>query len=318
MAEARDRDLTRSLRWRAEAGLASLLIAACNGLPEGAALTVGALGGRAALRLSRRHRERARSNARIVYPDWSDAQVDRLLRASFAEIGRIAVEWARHMRLSREQLLARVEFHGLEHLEKALQRGRGAIVVTAHYGHWELIPSALRYRLPEAEVTPTGRRLGNPFVQAMVAARRNLGGGAVLERDAPEIIRALRRNATVGILVDLRRSRKRGGILAPFLGRRAWTTHGPAIFARRTGAAVIPAFTRRIQGVRHRIEFLPELEQPRGRDLIADAAAATAALNEALGAFILADPSAWLWVHRRWRGSPDVPSDVYGDEAGES
>jgi len=316
MAERRDRDPTQTLRWRAEAGIARLLIAAFSRLPERSALAAGALGGRAALRLSRRHRERARSNVRIVYPDWSDEQVDDLLRASFAEMGRIAAEWARHPRLSPEQLQARVEFHGLEHLEKALQRGRGALVATAHYGHWELIPSALRHRLPQVEVTPTGRTLVNPWVQAMVASRRNLGGGSVLERDTAEIIRALRRNAAVGILVDLRRSRKRGGILVPFLGRRAWTPHGPATIARRTGAAVIPAFTRRSRGLRHRIEFLPELEQPRSPDQHADTAAATAALNNALGRFILAEPSSWLWVHRRFRGSPDAPPEVYENEAG--
>jgi KDO2-lipid IV(A) lauroyltransferase len=316
MADRRDRDPTRALRWRAEAWLARLLIAAFGRLPERSALAAGALGGRAALRLSRRHRERARSNIRIVYPDWSDERVDRLLRASFAELGRIAVEWARHSQLSPEQLLARVEFHGLEHLEKALQRGRGVILVSAHYGHWELIPSALRFRLPQVEVTPTGRTLVNPGVQAMVASRRNLGGGFVLERDTAEIIRALRRNAAVGILVDLRRSRKRGGVLVPFLGRRAWTPHGPATIARRTGAAVIPTFVRRSQGAHHRIELLPELEQPRGPDLLADTAAATAALNDVLGRFILAEPSSWLWVHRRWRGSPDVARNVYRNEAG--
>jgi KDO2-lipid IV(A) lauroyltransferase len=251
---------------------------------------------------------------RIVFPDWSEARLDALLRANFAEMGRVVAEWARHEQLSAEALLARVEFHGLEHLEKALARGRGAIVVTAHYGHWELIPSALRYRLPHVEIAPAGRTLGNPFVQALVARRRNLGGGLVLERDTAEIIRALRRNAAVGILVDLRRSRKRGGILVPFLGRRAWTTHGPATLARRTGAALIPAFTRRSEGTRHRIELLPELEQPHGPDLYADTAALTAALNEKLASFILADPSAWLWIHRRWRGSPGL-RHLYGPPA---
>jgi len=311
MAEDRNGDLTRALRWRIEAGLARLLIAALRGLPERNALATGALGGRGVLRLSRRHRERARTNIRIVYPAWSDAQVAALLHASFAEIGRIAAEWARQPQLSAEQLLARVEFHGLEHLEKALQRGRGAIVLTAHYGHWELIPSALRLRLPHLEVTLIGRTLENPRVQALVASRRNLGGGVVLERDTAEIIRALRRNAAVGILVDLRRSEKRGGILVPFLGQLAWTTHGPATIARRTGAALIPAFTRRSEGVRHRIEFLPELEQPRSADVYADAIAVTAALNDALASFIFAEPSSWLWVHRRWRRSPGLPRDLY-------
>jgi len=315
MTQDRNGDLTRALRWRIEAGLARLLIAAFRALPERTALATGALGGRAVLRLSRRHRERAHTNIRIVYPDWSDAQVAALLRANFAEMGRIVAEWARHPQVSGEQMLARVEFHGLEHLEKALQRGRGAIVVTAHYGHWELIPSALRFRLPHLELTPTGRTLENPWVQTLVASRRNLGGGVVLERDTAEIIRALRRNAAVGILIDLRRSRKRGGILVPFLGHRAWTTHGPATIARRTGAALIPAFTRRSEGVRHRIEFLPELEQPRGADLYADTKAVTAALNDALASFILAEPSSWLWIHRRWRRSPDLSRDLYGPEA---
>jgi KDO2-lipid IV(A) lauroyltransferase len=305
----------QALQWRVEAGLAQLLSSALGWLPERTALAAGALGGRAALRLSRRHRERARQNVRIVYPDWSEDQIDALLRANFAEMGRIVVEWARQPRLAPEQILARVDFHGLEHLEKALGRGRGAIVVTAHYGHWELIPSALRLRLRH-EVTPTGRRLGNPFVQAMVAARRNLGGGFVVDRDTREVIRALRRNAIVGILVDLRRSRKRGGVLVPFLGSRAWTPHGPATIARRTGAAVVPAFARRIEGPRHRIGFLPELAQPRGPDLLADTAVATAELNQALAGFILAEPSSWLWVHRRWRGSPDQPGNVYANEDG--
>jgi Kdo2-lipid IVA lauroyltransferase/acyltransferase len=302
-----------TLRWRLEAGLAQLAIGLVCALPERAALGLGALGGRAARRLSRRYRERALTNMRVAFPDWSQDRLDALSRQNFAEMGRIVIEWARHSRLSPEALLARVEFEGLEHLEKAIARGRGALVVTAHYGHWELIPSAGRYRLPQMEITPTGRTLHNPWVQAMVASRRNLGGGFVLERDTAEIIRALRRNASVGILVDLRRSRKRGGILVPFLGRRAWTTHGPATIARRTGAALIPAYTRRIQGARHRIVLYPELEQPRGEDLHADTAALTAALNQALGRFILEQPSSWLWIHRRWRGSPDLPRDLYGD-----
>jgi KDO2-lipid IV(A) lauroyltransferase len=300
-----------ALRWRLEAGVAQLAVGLVCALPERAAMRLAALGGSAARRLSPRHRERARTNMRIVFPDWSDAQLDTLLSQTFREMGRIVAEWARHSRLSPEALLDRAEFAGIEHVAKALARGRGALVVTAHYGNWELIPSAARHRFPHVEVVTTGRTLDNPWVQEMVASRRNQGGGVVLERDTAEIIRALRRNAVVGMLVDLRRSRKRGGILVPFLGRRAWTTHGPATIARRTGAALIPAFTRRILGVRHRIEFLPEIPPPRGGDLRADTAAATAALNDALASFIRAEPSAWLWVHRRWRGSPDLPGDPY-------
>jgi KDO2-lipid IV(A) lauroyltransferase len=291
--------------WRLEAAAARGLIALLCALPERTALRLGELGGRISFHLFRRHRERARGNVGLAFPDWSPDQVDGLLRANFAEMGRTAAEWARHSLLLPEQILSRVEFRGLEHVEKAIARGRGALVVTAHYGYWELIPSAVRLRLPQVEVAATGRTISNPFVQAMVAARRNRGGGQLLERDTGEIIRALRRNAAVGILADLRRSRKRGGILSYFLGRRAWSTHGPATIARRTRCALIVAYTRRIAGTRHRVEFFPELEPDWSSDLRADGKAVTQALNDALEKIIREDPVSWLWIHRRWRRSPD-------------
>ncbi len=315
MARDPEDGVAHALRWRIEAGLARLLIAPLRVLPERLALSLGARGGRAALRFSRRYPEQARTNMRIAYPGWSDAQIDALLRASFAEMGRTVVEWARQPLLSPDELRAKVSFRGVDHLESALGRGLGVILVSAHYGHWELIPSALRNRLPHAEITASGRTLANPFVRAMVASRRNLGGGSLLERDPKEIIRALRRNAAVGILIDLRQSRKRGGILVPFLGRRAWTSRGPATIALRTGAALIPAFIRRCDDVHHRIEFLPEITLPRSADLRVDIVALTAALNDALASFIHADPAAWLWIHRRWRRSPDLPRNLYAREA---
>jgi KDO2-lipid IV(A) lauroyltransferase len=291
--------------WWLEAASARTLIALLCALPERLALALGALGGRASHFFFRRHRERARGNVKLAYPDWSPDQVDGLVRANFAEMGRTTAEWARHSRLAPEQILSRVEFRGLEHLEKALARGRGALVVTAHYGFWELIPSAVRLRLPHAEVVATGRTISNPFVQAIVLARRNQGGGRMLERDTADIIRALRRNAAVGILADMRRSRKRGGILSYFLGRRAWSPHGPATIARRTRCALIVAYTRRIAGTRHRIEFFRELEPDWSSDLHADGKAVTQALNDALEKIIREDPLSWLWIHRRWRRSPD-------------
>src|SRR5262245_32671360 len=97
-----------SLRWRLEAGLAELVIGLVCALPERAALGLGALAGRAARRLSPRYRERALTNMRVAFPDWSQDRLNALLRQNFAEMGRIVIEWARHSRLSPDALLARV------------------------------------------------------------------------------------------------------------------------------------------------------------------------------------------------------------------
>lgn len=81
------------------------------------------------------------------------------------------------------------------------------------------------------------------------ARRRALLGGELLP-DARQILRALRRGAVVGLLVDIYTPQRRGGILVPFSGRRAWAAAGPATLALRTGAPILPVWIRRAAGTR--------------------------------------------------------------------
>lgn len=281
-------------------------IAVLRALPESAAAELAARCGRLLARIDLRYRERAMANLRLIYPQWSEARRQQLLLATFAEQGRTAAEWARLSTHTPEQLSARVDWHGTEHFEKAMARGKGALVVTAHYGSWELIPGAVRGRFPHLEITVTARTLPNRHVQAIVEERRNLGGGETLPLDAKLILRALRRNAAIGVLVDQRRKRERGGILVPFLGKRTWTNAGPATLALRTGAAVLPVHCERTAGGRQRITFGPELEMPQTGDRKADIWEGTRRINAWVEELIRARPELWLWAHRRWHRSPDT------------
>ncbi len=317
MSPRRRRRRTRyhPLRWRLEFALAWLGTGLLRALSERVALGLGALLGRLAPRLMRRRSRLVRENLRVVRPDWSEAQREALLRANFVELGRCMAEWARLPDLDSRALRERVELEGIEHLQAALSRGRGALVVTAHYGLWELIPAAVRAHFPGLDVAAVGRTLRNPYLFNLIRRRRGAGGGDLLPQDARAILRALRRGAAIGMLVDQYTSERRTGVLVPFLGLRAWTNAGPATLALRTGAPVLPVHVRRREGTRHVIVFGPEIAAPASGELRADVLELTARINSAMGAFIQADPVPWLWSHRRFRRSPDAPPGLYGERS---
>jgi KDO2-lipid IV(A) lauroyltransferase len=299
------------LRWRLEIAGITAAVGALQVLPERSALAVGAAVGRGFAGLDTRGCRRARANIALVFPHWSDGEREDLLRTSFAELGSVAAEWARLPTLSPREVEARAEIRGLEHLEKALAEGKGALIVTAHYGHWELMLRAVGAALPGMEVTAVGRKQPNAYIQRMVSRRRNLGGSPPLAQDARSILRALRRNATIGLLADHYLSRRHGGLLLPFLGTPAWSNPGPATLSLRTGCPLLLAHTHRLSGSRHRIELEPLLALPTGSERQANIAALTSRINEEIGRLIRRHPEHWLWATRRWRASPDVDPDLY-------
>jgi KDO2-lipid IV(A) lauroyltransferase len=285
--------------------------ATLDALPDATAIRLGAALGRGCARLDTHLRRLALANLKLIFPEHSDAQRRELLDRNFAELGRIAAEWARLPSLPEAQVLSQVQFEGLQNLEAALARGRGALVVTAHFGYWELILRAIGVALPSAEITAVGRAQPNPALQRMVEQRRALGDSRPVPQDARSILRALRRNAAVGVLADHYLSKRHGGVLAPFLGLRAWSNPGPATLALRSGCPLLVAHARRLPDGRHRIQIDPELDRPASGDRARDIAALTEHINDAISQWVRATPHAWLWATRRFRGSPDAPSQLY-------
>lgn len=286
--------------------IGQLVTSLAKRVPEKLALRAGATLGRVAFWALPRRRRLARSNLRIAFPAWSEERREEVARASLEELGRSLAEWSRLPALGAEELRSRVELVGAEHAERALAAGRGAFFATGHYGNWELLPAAWRAWRPELELVVVGRTFEDEGIQRRVEQRRLLGGGALLRRDAREILRALRKGAAVGVLVDLYTPERRGGVLLPFFGHRAWTDVGPATLALRTGAPIVPVTIRRAGEGRHRMVFRPPLVPVSSGDRRRDIAGLAIRTLEALETAIREDPASWLWIHRRWKRSPDL------------
>jgi KDO2-lipid IV(A) lauroyltransferase len=281
-----------------------------RGLPETAARRLAS--GVAQLLFARggKRQKAALANLALAYPDLSARQRFEIARESWVQAAWAMLDAARARRWSDAELARRVRVENLDRVETALARGRGALILSLHFGSIELaLMTAPLWGYP---VTVVGRPLPNPWIRRHLAEQRTRTGAQLLEHEsvATRVLGALRKGRCVAFLND-QYARRRGGILAPFFGARCYTAPGVALLALRSGAPVLPFYTVREAPDRHRCFVLPELELPRTGNLRADVASATARMNRALEEIIRSHPEQWLWAHRRFRRSPDLPADFY-------
>ena len=257
-----------------------------------------------------RRQEAALANLALAYPDLSEAARCEIARESWVQTAWGMLDAARSRAWSFEELRRRVRIENPERFEKALARGRGAVILTLHFGSIEL--AMLTLPLAGIPLTVVGRPLPNPWIRRHMAQQRTRTGSQLLEHHdvAPRILRALRQGRCVAFLND-QYARRTGGILAPLFGARCYTAPGVALLALRSGAPVLPFYIVREARDRHRAVFLPELVLERSGDVHRDVATATARTNEILESIIRLHPEQWLWSHRRFRHSPDLPADFY-------
>ncbi|MGE4608699.1 MAG: hypothetical protein AAEJ52_18355 [Myxococcota bacterium] len=298
------------VRWGAEAIGVGAAVSALRAMPKPLAMVTGSSIGRGFARLDSHYRRLAIANLNLVFPDWSSAQCLEFVRLNFAELGRTAAEWARMPSLSNDEVRARVEVNGIEHLKTGFGQGRGALVVTAHYGYWEMTLLTLALYMPDSEITAVARAQPNPYLREFIGQRRNLGGVELLKQNALSVRRALRRNAAVGVLADHYLSERKGGLLAPFLGLPAWSNPGPAVLALSARCRVLIAHIRRVDETRHCLELAP-IELPALDDRASRILELTTRINVAIGDIIRREPELWLWSNHSWRGSPAVSAESY-------
>jgi KDO2-lipid IV(A) lauroyltransferase len=153
------------------------------------------------------------------------------------------------------------------------------------------------------------RPLDNPLLEAELARRRTRFGNRIIsKRDASKaILRALRQNPTVAILVDQNVITEEA-IYVPFFGRLAATTPSLALLQLKTGAPVVPVFTWPLGNGCYRLQFEKPILAQEFEGSAADRAervrAATASYMAVTEAAVRRQPAAWFWMHNRWRTRP--------------
>ena len=245
-----------------------------------------------------RLRRTAMRNLAMALPDLDRRTHRRIADGVFRSIARLLVTFARFPRINRGNIGQWIRYEGYEHFEQARKHGRGVLFATAHLGNWEL--SAFAHALMAAPMCVVVRPLDNPKIDALVERRRTLSGNRLIgKRDsARAILKALRENEAVGILVDQNASLEEGTFVE-FFGVPACAGTGFPKLAAHSGAAVIPGFALWLENERkYVLRFYPPVE------MTGDAERDTRELHRQLEAVIREYPDQWLWIHRRWKTRP--------------
>jgi len=294
--------MNRFRMWAEVSGVAAALGLA-RVLPRRSLLALGAGLGALAGRIDSRHTAIARDNLRAAFgPGMTPTERERVLRACWRHFGRITFDALAFPRLDRDALGSVIKVSGLDNARAALALGRGALVFSAHYGHWEA--GAYAMGLLGVPFAVIARPLDNPLLDRRLVALRQGTGNAVIpkRRAVRETMRALSRGAGVAILID--QDAREDGVFVPFFGRLAATTSTLALIALRTDAPIVPVFARVEEDGTIAVHIEPVVEARPTGDRDADVLRLTAACTAIVERWVRHDPEQWLWMHRRWKTRP--------------
>jgi len=256
--------------------------------------------------LDKRHRTIALNNLERAFGDGhTPAQNRKIALTVFRNLVRMLFEIAWSMGQPAEELKRKFRVRGHYNYMRALQKGKGLLMLTGHVGNWELLPVVgVMINLP---VNVLYRPLDSPVLERFITELRSRFGARMIPtaRSARQVLKALLRGEIFAILMDQNVDWYEG-VFVDFFGHRACTNKGMALLALKTRAPVVPIFL-----IREPDGFLVDVgtEVPliQTGDKIKDVEENTQRYNTVIEDFVRRYPDQWFWVHQRWKTPPYHP-----------
>jgi KDO2-lipid IV(A) lauroyltransferase len=277
-------------------------------LPVGGQLGLGSAIGWILRMFKQREVGIARRNLEICFPELGPTERERLLSRHLRSVGLSIVEMGIGWFTPIETLRRRVEIRGLEHLEAALEGGKGALLLTAHFTPIEIGVGVLE-DFP-GTVNSLYRPQRNALMDYLILRGRRRFASAQVPRDnVRALIRLLKRNEAVLYMPDQTYLGNQSALI-PFFGEPAMTNIATSKIAKISGAPVLPYWFRRKPDERsYEVEICAPLEDFPTEDAIADTRRLVGLLEER----IRKTPEQYLWIYKKFKRRPASFGDVYAD-----
>jgi len=253
----------------------------------------------------KKHHNRAMANLERCFPAMSDAQRHRLARQSVQHMFMLAVEVLHTTRLVRVDTWRKyVDIDNFqETLGLLMNNEKGLIMLTGHYGNWEILGYVLATL--GFESTAVARPLDNKYVSDWLLGVRERQGQKIVGKKGAtaEITGLLAGGGVVGFVADQNAGSK--GIFVDFFGRKASTYKSIGLLAMQYEVPVIVGYARRLNGRFHFRLATQDIIFPGDWKSQPDPLYyITQRYTKAIEDFVRTDPSQYLWLHRRWRSRP--------------
>lgn len=272
-------------------------------LPHRALLTLGRGAGILYYRFIKKQRERA-IRQMMAGLSISREEAKKLVKASFVNLATNVFEILYMPRLNEKNFREYIEIEHLERMKAALAEGHGVVVLTGHVGTWEWLSAA--FTLSGLPVTAIAKPQPNEQYTRVLNDLRATIHVEIFSRGTSELLaaaRALKQGKILGFLAD--QDAGPGGAFIDFLGRPASTPMGPAVFARKFNAPVLPAFILRKKDGRHRVVIGEALRYEDHGDTDRDLYDFTVKMTRILERVVRENPTQWLWFQKRWNTPPE-------------
>jgi KDO2-lipid IV(A) lauroyltransferase len=194
-------------------------------------------------------------------------------------------------------------FYNKEYIDKAMEKGKGVIMITGHFGNFEWFAYVLA--MQGYKVSGIAKRQSNPYVNRLIHRNRSQFGTKVIYTNnaMKDGLKALNNNEIIGLVAD--QDAKKKGIFIEFLGQPSSTAVGPAVFHLRSGAPVIFCAAIRKDYGKFDIHINPPFEIVDGEITDEKIRSITETHVKELEKWVRKYPEQWFWTHRRWKTRPE-------------
>jgi Kdo2-lipid IVA lauroyltransferase/acyltransferase len=254
--------------------------------------------------LDERHRRIALRNLTVAFPEKRDKARKKIARAAFRQLGTVLAEFPFILRLHKTNIEKFIWIEGVEHFQKAREKKRGILFLTAHFGNWEWMAASFPL-LTGHSISVVFRPIDSPYLGRVVERLRTWTGneGIPNQKGMSRILRILKKGGAVGILLD-QNAAWQEGVFVKYFGEWACTNEGLALLALKTGAAVVPGFNIRQPDGRYKLVLEPEINLIRTGNKEDDIRANTEIFTGVIERYVHQYPEHWLWLHQRWKTRP--------------
>jgi len=230
---------------------------------------------------------------------YSPGELNRMARALFINLACNTIEFMRFDPRSPQDALKRIENTGLENHTKAAADGRGVLVLTAHFGNWDLLACA--QALWGIPLTIVSKEIHPEWLNDYWMKTRTACGMEILpvRGSRSRLLAALAEGRTVGFVFDQKMNSPQA-LRLPFFGMDCYTTPGLAELALDSGTPIVPVFIIRLPHGCHRVEIGSPIQVSDTGDRLESLRLTTLACQHALEEMVRRHPEQWLWLHRRW------------------
>lgn len=246
------------------------------------------------------------TNIRLCFPSYTEAEQQNLVREAFISTGRAIMEIGISWWGSRKFIKNFHSLEGIEHLNAAVAKNKGIILLTSHFTTLEIAGAFYGTHTDNLEIVY--KYSHNPLFEAFIQRKRLQNFSGLLQhKDIRGIIRSIKKGNIVSYSPDQDFGEK-DSVFAPFMGVETCTLVSTQKLAKLTKAPVVPMYVERKKDLTgYILHFSPALKNFPSDNDVTDAAT----VNTAIEAQVLQSPDQYIWVHRRFKSRPNGEADVY-------